>query len=260
MSARDLMVRVLDHGYVRLVYATLGDLVDVDGKVVAPNGYVDFDLLVARAARTSYDAAWRAGLDQGSDSRLIHYLMRKRHTSPFECCHLTVEAKLPIFVVRQWHRHRTHAYNEVSARYSELPEEFYVPNPAVVGTQSVANKQARQLDVADPESLLMQRGNECVGMADHQRACFKAYQYMLERGWPKELARGALSVFTYTKMFDTVSLLNAFRFLQDRLNVGAQWEIRQYAKQVLAILRAIAPESTDAFEQHWLQPRSEYDL
>src|SRR5689334_9701621 len=126
-------IDVLDHGFVRLV--------DSMGS----------DLSVVRAARVSYDAAWRAGEDQGSDARLINYLWKNHHTTPFEAVTFTFEVKAPIFVFRQWHRHRTWSYNELSARYRELPNVWYVPDPAIVGKQSTANKQGRSQLFYDPE-------------------------------------------------------------------------------------------------------------
>ena len=116
-------VDVLDHGFVRLV-ASMGN-----------------DLSIVRAARVSYDADWRTGEDEGSDARLIHYLWKNQHTSPFEAVEFQFEVKAPIFVLRQWHRHRTWSYNELSARYGELSEEFYLPKPDTVGEQS-ASRQA----------------------------------------------------------------------------------------------------------------------
>lgn len=111
----DKLKNVLDHGFVRLT--------DSMGS----------DLSVVRAARVSYDADWRAGDDTGSDARLIRYLWRNAHTSPFESVTFTFEVKAPIFVFRQWHRHRTWSFNEVSARYAELPSDFYTPAPEIVG-------------------------------------------------------------------------------------------------------------------------------
>lgn len=108
-------IDLLDHGYVRLVDSMGGDI------------------SIVRAARVSYDAAWRAGDMKESDDRLIRYLWRNHHTTPFEAVTLTFEVKAPIFVFRQWHRHRTWSFNELSARYRELPEEFYVPDPALIG-------------------------------------------------------------------------------------------------------------------------------
>ena len=101
------------------------------------------DLSVVRSARVSYSAEWRAGEDEGRDEKLINYLMKNKHTSPFESVTFTFEVKAPIFVFRQWHRHRTWSFNEISARYSELPEEFYVPDANQITTQSVNNKQQR---------------------------------------------------------------------------------------------------------------------
>src|SRR4051812_12234487 len=123
-------IDVLDHGFVRLI------------------DWMGSDLSVSRAARVSYDAAWRAGEDQGSDTKLINYLWKNHHTTPFEAVTLTFEVKAPIFVFRQWHRHRMWSYNEMSARYCELPEEFYVPKPEMIGVQSKNNKQARDLGVS----------------------------------------------------------------------------------------------------------------
>ena len=126
-----MWIDVLDHGFVRLV--------DSMGS----------DISVSRAARVSYDAAWRAGEDQGSDAKLIRYLWKNHHTTPFEAVSFTFEIKAPIFVFRQWHRHRTWSYNELSARYRELPEEFYLPDPAMIGQQSASSKQARDIGEAD---------------------------------------------------------------------------------------------------------------
>src|ERR1700722_14352283 len=123
-SPENARIDVLDHGFVRLI--------DSMGS----------DISVSRAARVSYDAAWRAGEDQGSDSKLIRYLWKNHHTTPFEAVSFTFEVKAPIFVFRQWHRHRTWSYNELSAKYKELPEEFYLPDPAMVGKQATSNKQA----------------------------------------------------------------------------------------------------------------------
>jgi thymidylate synthase (FAD) len=131
------LVNVLDHGFVRLV-DSMGD-----------------DVSIVRAARVSYDAAWRAGEDQGSDTRLINYLWKNHHTSPFEAVTFTFEVKAPIFVFRQWHRHRTWSFNELSARYRELPEEFYVPDPALIGEQAKDNKQARVISHGEADERPM---------------------------------------------------------------------------------------------------------
>ena len=222
-------IDVLDHGYVRLV--------DSMGS----------DVSVVRSARVSYDAAWRAGDDAGSDARLIDYLWSNRHTTPFESVTFTFEAKAPIFVLRQWHRHRTWTFNELSARYRELPNEFYVPKPEHVGVQSKSSKQAR--DVGD--------GLTPVGVAssvDHLRAsmeqAFGCYQALLSAGWPRELARIAIPVATYSHMFATVDLLNLLKFLTLRLHPHAQFEIQVYARAMRELIRPIVPVCLAAWERH----------
>jgi thymidylate synthase (FAD) len=220
-------VSVLDHGFVRIV-DSMGD-----------------DLSVVRAARVSYDAAWRAGEDQGSDQRLINYLWKNAHTSPFEAVTLTFEVKAPIFVFRQWHRHRTWSYNELSARYRELPEEFYLPDPVMIGEQAKDNKQGR---VVSPEGDALERDFEVSLVENHCRAAFKLYRELLASGWPRELARSVLPVNTYSHMFATVDLLNLLKFLTLRCHEHAQYEIRVYADAMKELARTIAPVSIDAWE------------
>lgn len=222
-------IDVLDHGFVRLVDSMGGDL------------------SVVRAARVSYDAAWRAGEDEGSDRRLIGYLWRNHHTTPFEAATLTFEIKAPIFVFRQWHRHRTWSYNELSARYRELPEEFYIPDPATVGAQSTSTKQARQITEID-EALLSDRRFEARLVREHCERAFGLYRDLLAKGWPRELARSVLPVNTYSHMFATVDLLNLLKFLTLRCDSHAQYEIRVYADAMRELARAIAPVCIGAWE------------
>lgn len=221
-------VRVLDDGFVRLV-DSMGD-----------------DLSVVRAARVSHDAAWRAAEDQGSDERLIRYLWRHKHTSPFEHVTFTFEVKAPIFVLRQWQRHRVWSYNEVSARYSELPSDFYVPDPAIIGKQSTDNKQGRE--AIDDEVLERRRKTELIIYRSVCNDAVTKYRGLIERGWPRELARCILPVATYSHMFATVNLLNLFQFLTLRCDENAQWEIRQYADVLLELIRSIVPVSVAAWE------------
>ena len=215
------LIAVLDHGYVRLV------------------DHMGGDLSIVRAARVSYDADWRAN-DEGKDAKLIGYLMRNHHTSPFEAVTLTFEIKAPIFIFRQWHRHRTWSYNEVSARYTELPEEFYVPR--VITTQSTSNKQMRT-DAEAPNMELMR--------SYMRKSCtdaFNLYHALLEQGCARELARTVLPLATYSRMFATVDLHNLFHFLRLRLHPHAQMEIRVYAQAMLKLAQAVAPVATAEFE------------
>lgn len=219
----DRKIDCLDHGYVRLV-ESMGS-----------------DLSIVRAARVSYDAHWRAGEDAGSDARLLKYLWKNRHTSPFEAVTLTFEVKAPIFVFRQWHRHRTWSFNEVSARYTELPAEFYVPKPEHVGTQSKSNKQAR--DLTGSEDMLVP------SIIDHTcRAAFEAYDSLLKAGAPRELARTVLPVATYSHMFATVNLLNLMKFLTLRCHSHSQYEIRVYAEAMKTLTAQVAPVAMSAWE------------
>lgn len=218
-------MKLLDHGLLRLV-DSMGD-----------------DLAIARNARVSYDAAWRAGEDKGSDHRLIHYLYKNGHNTPFEAVTVTFEVKAPIFVFRQWHRHRTQSYNEISARYRELPEEFYIPEAEQITSQSTDNKQMRT-DEQHPDAELFRSW-----MRENNEAAFTRYKHMIARGMPRELARSVLPVSTYSHMFATANLNNWFKFLAERLHPHAQYEIRVYAEAILEHLETICPVAVGAFKE-----------
>lgn len=221
-------IKVLNHGHVRLV-ESMGS-----------------DLSIVRNARVSYDAEWRSGDDADKDTKLINYLVKNGHTSPLEAVKFTFDIKAPIFVFRQWHRHRTWSYNEVSARYTELPEEFYVPEVSEITTQSSDNKQMRT-DTEHPAAFLIQQ---------HLRwgaeEAFDRYKFLLGLGCPRELARGVLPVNTYSHMFATVDLHNLAKFLKLRLHEHAQYEIRVYAQAMLDLIEPLVPVAVAALKEHWL--------
>jgi len=219
------MKQVLDHGLVRLV------------------DHMGNDLSIVRAARVSYDADWRTGEDEGKDEKLIAYLMKNHHTSPFEAVTFTFEVKAPLFVFRQWHRHRTWSYNEVSARYSELPEEFYVPELHDITHQHTSNKQMRT-DEQHSNAVLMQSY-----MRKSMMDAFALYKELLAQGCPRELARSVLPCSTYSRMFATVDLHNLFHFLCLRLHEHAQKEIRVYAEAMLELVEPIVPFAVAAFKE-----------
>lgn len=218
-------VDVLNGGFVRLV-DSMGD-----------------DLSVVRSARVSYDADWRTGEDAGKDEKLIAYLMKNKHTSPFETVTFTFEVKAPIFVFRQWHRHRTWSYNEISARYTELDEGYYVPEEEQITTQSTDNKQMRTTS-RNPESEKIQSIIEV-----RNRQSFLAYKQLLELGTPRELARSVLPVASYSRMFASVNLHNLLHFLRLRLHTHSQYEIRVYAEAILQLIRPIVPVTIAEFEK-----------
>lgn len=221
-TARDAL-SVLGHGFVRLV------------------DHMGSDLSVVRAARVSYDADWRSGEDEGKDAKLIRYLLANNHTSPFEAVTFTFEVKAPIFVVRQWHRHRTWSYNEISARYTELDEGYYVPALADITTQSASNKQMRTTEQHHDAAVLRD-------MIDGQcSSAFGMYKSLIAQGCPRELARSVLPTAAYTRMFATVDLHNLLHFLRLRLHPHAQWEIQQYAKAIYELIMPVVPVTI----HHW---------
>lgn len=221
-------LKVLDHGHVRLV-ESMGS-----------------DLSIVRNARVSYDAEWRSGEDEGKDKKLLNYLLKNKHTSPFESCVFTFDVKAPIFIFRQWHRHRTWSFNEISARYAELPNEIYVPELDQITTQSDSNKQMRT-DVQNPSAKEIQ---ELIRL--QTTAAYSTYKALIEKGCPRELARSVLPVGTYSHMFATVDLHNLFHFLKLRLHPHAQYEIRVYGEAMLQLIEPIVPISVAAFREHIL--------
>lgn len=222
------MIKVLDHGFVRLV------------------DHMGSDLSIVRNARVSYDAEWRAGEEEGKDAKLIRYLMKNRHTSPFEAVSFTFDVKAPIFVFRQWHRHRTWSFNEISARYAVLPNEFYVPEVDQITTQSTDNKQMRTSVIHPAAGGFRDR------IAYWCQNAHEEYQSMIAEGCPRELARGVLPVNTYSHMFATVDLHNLFHFLALRLHPHAQYEIRVYAEAMLELIEPLVPVAVSAFREYRL--------
>ena len=219
-------INVLNHGLVRLI------------------DYMGNDLSVIRSARVSYDAELRTGEDAGKDEKLIDYLMKNRHTSPFESVQFTFEVKAPIFVFRQLHRHRTQSINEVSARYTELPDEYYIPEVSQITQQSVNNKQQRN-DEVHPMAEQFQ-----AAMTDQCTAAFNLYKRMLAQGCPRELARGVLPVNTYSKMFTSMNLHNFFHLAGLRIHPHAQYEVKVFVEAMLELVEPIVPISVAAWKRY----------
>lgn len=254
-----MKIDILDHGYVRLVSymqpAPDYDLLDnpeyggsgADLLIDAHKNWSG-DLEIVRNARTSYNADWRGrdfeNQSEEKDAKLIHYLWEHRHTTPFEAMVFTFEVQAPIFVFRQWHRHRTWSYNEVSARYTELPDLFYVPKPEHVGAQSKKNKQGRgeSLDPITTEEFID-------AVTTQSKEAYREYKLALGAGVSRELARLMLPVNTYSRMFATVDLHNLFHFLELRLDEHAQYEIRVYAEALLKLIEPIVPVAVAAFKK-----------
>lgn len=218
---------VLDKGFIRLV------------------DYLGGDERVVQSARVSYGAGTKSYRE---DAGLIDYLLRNKHTSPFEQVILTFHVKLPIFVARQWIRHRTARLNEISGRYSVMKDEFYVPANADVATQSTDNKQGRSAEPLPPAEAETVRE----ALAEAQRASYADYAKLVEDGIARELARINLPLSLYTEWYWQIDLHNLFHFLELRLDAHAQKEIRAYAEVLLDITRSVAPRCCESFERHML--------
>jgi len=229
---------VLDHGFIRVV------------------DYMGDDAAVVQAARVSYGARTRRVRE---DRGLIRYLMRHRHTTPFEMCSIKFHVKLPIFVARQWIRHRTASVNEYSARYSVLDREFYLPAPEDLAVQSKANAQGREESVPPAVADEIRRLLE-----QDARQAYGRYEWLLNEqadgspvdpdrpGLARELARINLPLSTYTQWYWKVNLHNLLHFLQLRADPHAQTEIRVYAEAMLGIVRRWVPVVAEAFEDYRL--------
>jgi thymidylate synthase (FAD) len=227
---------VLDHGFVRVI------------------DYMGDDAAVVQAARVSYGRGTRAA---NEDRGLIRYLMRHRHSTPFEMCEIKYHVKLPIFVARQWIRHRTANVNEYSARYSILDREFYIPAPEHLAAQSSNNRQGRGavLEGAEASRVLDLLRQDAMATYDH-------YAWMLNedeagnpveadrQGLARELARMNLTLNTYTQWYWKTDLHNLFHFLSLRADSHAQYEIRAYAEAMLRTVEAWVPESFAAFRDY----------
>lgn len=218
-------IPVLDKGFVRLV------------------DYLGGDARIVQAARVSYGAGTKTVRE---DRGLIHYLLRNDHTSPFEQVVLTFHAKMPVFVARQWVRHRTARLNEVSGRYSVMKDEFYVPEPGMVRTQAKSNKQARSETVVEGAEGIVE------GMREEQAEAYARYEARLAAGVAREVARANLPLSLYTEWYWQIDLHNLFHFLRLRLDAHAQYEIRVYAEAMAKAARAVAPMAFEAFEEHKL--------
>jgi len=229
---------VLDHGFVRVI------------------DYMGNDSSVVQAARVSYGAGTKK---VNADKGLINYLMAHRHTTPFEMCEIKFHIKLPIFIARQWIRHRTASINEYSARYSIMEDEFYIPRPQDLAAQSKVNHQGR-----DEERVLSPQEQQRVLQILKEDAA-NAYGHYLEMinqdangniaddqkdGLARELARMNLPINCYTQWYWKIDLHNLLNFLYLRADAHAQYEIRAYAEIMLGLVQKWVPHCFDAFMKH----------
>jgi len=223
-------IPVLDHGFVRVV------------------DYMGDDAAICQAARVSYGKGTKS---VQNDEGLIRYLMRHWHSTPFEMCEVKLHVKLPVFVARQWIRHRTANVNEYSARYSILDREFYIPAPEHVAAQSVVNNQGRGETLTGEEAARVLD----ILKSDSERS-YNNYQAMIsddgQQGLARELARMNLPANIYTQWYWKVDLHNLLHFLRLRADAHAQYEISAYADAICSVVADWVPYAYAAFEDYRL--------
>src|SRR5690554_1289870 len=221
---------VLDHGFVRVI------------------DYMGDDAAAVQAARVSYGRGTKRVQE---DRGLIRYLLRHRHTTPFEMCEIKLHVKLPVFVARQWIRHRTANVNEYSARYSILDREFYIPAPDALNAQSVINNQGRGevLEGEEAQRVLKYLTDDAMRAYDHYEAMISDEG---QQGLARELARMNLPANIYTQWYWKVDLHNLLHFLRLRADSHAQYEIRVYADEICKIVADWVPFAYRAFEDYRL--------
>ena len=246
-------IPVLDHGFIRVI------------------DYMGDDAAIVQAARVSYG---RGTKKVSEDRGLINYLMRHWHSTPFEMCEIKFHVKLPIFVARQWIRHRTANVNEYSARYSIMDKEFYIPEPSQLSPQSKLNHQGRGVDTLSPaesarvleilkgdaeqtyahyEEMMASEGSGASGQGSESASLNPDPQSLSpKQGLARELARMNLTMNYYTQWYWKIDLHNLMHFLMLRADPHAQYEIRVYADAMIDILKQWVPFAYEAFDEHRL--------
>lgn len=227
-------MKVLDHGFVALV--------DSMPRFV-PEGHTA-DQAIVQAARVSYgEGTKKVNEDRG----LVRYLLRHRHTTPFEMVEFKFHVAMPIFIARQWIRHRTANVNEYSARYSIVPDRFYRPTLDNVRKQSTSNRQGGEesIDVETAESFLE--------LLEDSEKLYGRYLELTDKGVARELARAALPVSVYTEWYWKCDLHNLLHFLSLRMDPHAQQEIRVYAEAMYELIKPICPVACEAFEEYRME-------
>lgn len=236
-----MKIQVLDHGYVEFVEAWGG------GKHGLAD-YNDYESGIIEAARQSMQGSFRSW-DQ--DAKLLKFLFTHNHLTPFEFSGLVIEVQAPIFVLREWHRHRTQSYNEMSARYAPLPDLYYTPtvDRVLLNQAEAANKQGMHATGAAALNYDT-AARFCDTHLQHvYNLAEEVYQASLAAGIPKELARCVMPVGHYTRMRASANLRNWLQFLTLRLDPAAQWEIRQYAWAVGQVIATTFPQVWKLFEE-----------
>lgn len=247
-------VKVLDHGYVETIESWGSDARIVETARMSTDG------AFRGWGPTCAECGWSKGDDHEAgcsrpekwvpgDEKLLRYLYEHKHSTPFEFAGMTIEVQAPIFVFREWHRHRTQSYSEISARYTPLPDLYYLPTLGrVMLNASGPNKQAGR---AKGASHLTEEGAAAFlrELKHGYSVCETIYQHFLGEGVPKELARAIMPVGHYSRMRATANLRNWLAFLTLRMDANAQWEIRQYANVVGSYIESRYPRTWELFNE-----------
>jgi len=235
-----MAVKVLDHGYVSLR--------NLSGPVRRRECIFDADDVdPAQTARMSF-AQVDVERPREADLALAEYLMKNDHTTPIEMIETWWEMKMPIFVARQFMRHRTVSINEISGRYVKLPKEFYVPDADIIGVQAKSQKQGRTIDsTKTPNEVAIEF---TIDLHNHCLLAYEMYENYLAHGIPHEIARSALPLNIYTRWIWKQDLHNLMHFLSLRSHSHAQFEARQYANAIIRVLRDYLPHSMELFDKY----------
>lgn len=288
-----MKIQVLDHGYVELIecWGTGKDGVDQyvtreHGEPVINND-IDFEVGIIEAARQSTQGSfrgWQPACDcedkrtsdepvskmfvnqphfascasNKGDAKLLRFLYEHRHSTPFEFSGMVIEVQAPLFVFREWHRHRTQSYNEASARYAPLPDLYYMPTKEVLLDRAdeafvSKNKQGGVDNYVAKDVRDIQIANWWHRLSEEYSRCEELYQYGLQIGVPKELARLIMPVGHYSKMRASANLRNWLAFLTLRMDPAAQWEIRQFANAVAQLIALKFPRTWELFNAEFPQ-------
>ncbi len=226
------MINILDHGYIKLIESWGSDERIIEA---------------ARMSTNKGFLGWNFEDGTERDVKLLRYLYNHKHMTPFEMAGLVIEVQAPIFVFREWHRHRTQSYNEMSARYIPLPDVNYIPTEDRCFATSEKNKQAQSFSMTD---LSKSDVHTWLDQLDNvYRDAQKCYEKGLQLGIPKELARLPVPVARYSRMRASANLRNWLAFLTLRMDENAQWEIRQYANAVAVLINELFPRTYELFIQ-----------
>ena len=255
--------KILDHGYVKLINHMGGDEDIVEAARMSTNkGFISWDPYAEcslcgrifstdeerRSAKADSSCPHKLLEKPTGDTGFLEFLLENRHTSPFEQVELAIEVQAPIMVYREWHRHRTQSYNELSARYTQMPNLHYVPEASRL--KAVASKNKQEISVGDKVFDDLDEALRLI--SEEQEEVYHHYEQMLEHGVPKEVARINTPVSRYSRMRAKTDLWNWLHFLNLRMRPNAQWEIRQYANSVAEIIEQLFPRTYWLFEEYML--------